>query len=153
MGRMFEQGALKTIVLSLIAEQPRHGYDVIKEIETRMGGAYAPSPGVIYPLLTMLEEMGLVELQASEGSKKLYGITPEGRTELDTNKAEADALFERIDAIRERMSGGRSPQLTRAWENLKLALNLRVERGNLSDEQIQAIAAALDSAAQTIERS
>ncbi|HRK65163.1 MAG TPA: PadR family transcriptional regulator, partial [Terricaulis sp.] len=69
---MFEQGALRTIVLALIAEQPRHGYEIIKEIEHRVGGAYAPSPGVIYPLLTMLEDMGLAELSASDGAKKLY---------------------------------------------------------------------------------
>ncbi len=151
--RMFEQGDLKTIVLALIAEQPRHGYEIIKEIEHRVGGAYAPSPGVIYPLLTMLEEMGLAELSASEGPKKLYAATAQGKAELADNKAEVDALFARIAAAREMFAGERAPQLVRAMQNLKLALRLRMERGPLSETQIEAVAAALDNAAQAIERS
>lgn len=151
--RMFEQGDLKTIVLALIAEQPRHGYEIIKEIEHRVGGAYAPSPGVIYPLLTMLEEMGLAELSASEGPKKLYAATAQGKAELAANRSDVDALFARIAAARESFSSNRAPQLVRAMENLKLALRLRMERGPLSDTQIEAVAAALDTAAQAIERS
>lgn len=152
MRRMFEHGDLKFVVLALIAEQPRHGYEIIKEIEHRVGGAYAPSPGVIYPLLTMLEEMGLAELSASEGSKKLYGITEQGKAELDDNKSNVDALFARIESARETFSSGRSPQIVRAMENLKLALRLRMERGPLSEEQLQRVAAAIDVAANEIER-
>lgn len=152
MRRMFDQGDLRFVVLSLIAEQPRHGYDLIKEIETRLGGAYAPSPGVIYPLLTMLEEMGLARLEASEGAKKLYAITPEGEAELVANKALVESIFSRMNAFKERSAGGRAPQVMRAMENLRLALRLRFERGPISDEQVQAVAAALDAAAQTIER-
>lgn len=152
MGRMFGQGDLRMVVLALIAEQPRHGYDLIKEIETRVGGAYAPSPGVIYPLLTMLEDMGLVALSASEGAKKLYAITAEGTAELSANKANVDALFERIAAARESFSSGRAPQIVRAMENFKVALRLRMERGPLSEDEIRAVAEAIDSAAQAIER-
>src|SRR6185295_14571381 len=68
--RFFEQGDLRLVILALIAEKPRHGYELIKDIEDRFGGAYAPSPGVVYPLLTMLEELGLVSLESSEGGKK-----------------------------------------------------------------------------------
>lgn len=149
---MFDQGDLRLVVLALIAEQPRHGYDLIKEIEDRVGGGYAPSPGAIYPLLTLLEDLGRVELSASDGAKKLYAITADGKAELDANKPAVDAVFARLDAARESASGARAPQLVRAWENLKLALNLRVERGALSEEQVQRIAAALDQAAQAIER-
>lgn len=152
MGRMFGQGDLRIVVLALIAEQPRHGYDLIKEIETRVGGAYAPSPGVIYPLLTMLEDMGLVALSASEGAKKLYAITAEGKAELDANKANVEALFERIAAARESFSSGRAPQIVRAMENFKVALRLRMERGPLSEDEIRAVAEAIDAAAQAIER-
>ncbi len=151
--RLFDQGELKFVVLALIAEQPRHGYEIIKEIEARVGGAYAPSPGVIYPLLTMLEEMNLVELSGSEGAKKLYAITKEGEAELAEKRADIDALFARIAAARESFSSGRAPQLVRAMENLKLALRLRMERGPLTEAQIEAVAAALDGAAQAIERS
>jgi DNA-binding PadR family transcriptional regulator len=153
MRRMFEHGDLKYVVLALIAEQPRHGYEIIKEIEHRVGGAYAPSPGVIYPLLTMLEEMGLAELSASEGAKKLYAITEQGKAELAANQANVDALFARIAAARESFAGGRSPQIVRAMENLKLALRLRMERGPLNETDVQNVAAALDAAAQAIERS
>ncbi len=150
--RMFEQGDLKYVVLALIAEQPRHGYEIIKEIEARLAGAYAPSPGVIYPLLTMLEEMGLAALSEAEG-KKLYAATEAGRAELEAHKSEVAALFARIAAARESFSSGRSPQLVRAMENLKLALRLRMERGPLSEAEIEAVAAALDGAALAIERS
>lgn len=153
MRRMFDQGDLKFVVLALIAEQPRHGYEIIKEIEHRVGGVYAPSPGVIYPLLTMLEDMGLAQLSASEGAKKLFAITPEGEAELAANKPNVDALFARIASTRESFASGRSPQLVRAMENLKLALRLRMERGPLSEAQLQDVAAALDTAAQAIERS
>jgi len=151
--RMFEQGALRTIVLALIAEQPRHGYEIIKEIEHRVGGAYAPSPGVIYPLLTMLEDMGLAELSASDGAKKLYAATAQGKAELAANQGEVDAIFARIAAAREMFAGERAPQVVRAMQNLKLALRLRMERGPLSDTEIEAVAAALDNAAKAIERS
>jgi len=150
---MFDHGDLKFVVLALIAEQPRHGYEIIKEIEARVGGVYAPSPGVIYPLLTMLEEMNLVELSGNEGAKKLYAITKEGEAELAEKRADVDALFARIAAARESFSSGRAPQLVRAMENLKLALRLRMERGPLTEAQIEAVAAALDGAAQAIERS
>jgi DNA-binding PadR family transcriptional regulator len=150
-GRFFDQGDLRLVVLSLLSEQPRHGYDLIKEIERLSGAAYAPSPGVIYPLLTMLEEMGHAEVQASEGAKKLYALTDEGRAELAANKAEADALLARLALVKER-AGARSPQVMRAWENLHMALRYRFER-EVSDEQATAIAAALDTAAQAVERS
>lgn len=151
--RFFDHGDLKFVVLALIAEKPRHGYEIIKEIEGRVGGAYAPSPGVIYPLLTMLEEMGLAQLSDSEGAKKLYAITPQGEAELAANRPGVDALFARIAAAREMFASGRSPQIVRAMENLKLALRLRMERGPLNEAEVTQVAAALDAAAQAIERS
>lgn len=150
---MFDQGDLKFVVLALIAEQPRHGYEIIKEIEHRVGGAYAPSPGVIYPLLTMLEDMGLAELSASEGAKKLYAATDQGKAELAAHKATVDALFARIAAAGEHFASGRAPQIVRAMENLKLALRLRMEGGPMNEAQLQDVAAAIDAAAQAIERS
>lgn len=151
-GRMFEQGDLRLVALALLSDQPRHGYELIKEIEALSGGAYAPSPGVIYPLLTMLEEMGLARLEASEGAKKQYAITQEGRDELAAKRAHVDHLLARLAQVKESFAGPRSPQVMRAWENLRYALKLRVGR-ELSEEQARAIAAALDAAAQAIERS
>src|SRR5262245_44692076 len=152
MRRMFDQGDLRLVTLALIAEQPRHGYDIIKEVESRFGGGYAPSPGVIYPMLTMLEELGLVSLSASEGAKKLYAITPDGEAELAAQKQSVEAIFARIDAVRERNASANPPEIVRAYENLKFALRLRMERGGLDQDKAQAIAAALDAAAQAVER-
>jgi DNA-binding PadR family transcriptional regulator len=152
-GRMFDQGDLRLVVLSLIAEQPRHGYELIKEIDARSGGAYAPSPGVIYPLLTMLEEMGFARMEASEGAKKLYAITAEGQADLAANQKAAEHLLERMASVRASVSSGRAPQVVRAVENLRLALRLRLERGPISEDQAQKIATALDVAATEIERS
>jgi DNA-binding PadR family transcriptional regulator len=151
--RMFEQGDLRFLVLSLIAEKPRHGYELIKEIEERTGGAYAPSPGVVYPLLTMFEEMGFAKLSAEDGGKKLYAITPDGEAELANNKEVLDHIKAHMEGVRERSAGGRAPQIVRAIENFRLALRLRMESGPLTDEQVQAVAAAIDAAAQAIERS
>jgi DNA-binding PadR family transcriptional regulator len=150
--RFFEQGDLRLVILALIAEKPRHGYELIKDIEDRFGGAYAPSPGVVYPLLTMLEELGQVSLESSEGGKKLYAITDSGKAAIAENKDATDTLFTRMSAVRERFGASRSPQIQRATENLRLALRLRLERGNIDEDAAQKIAAAIDAAAQAIER-
>src|ERR1700749_2582061 len=77
--RFFEQGDLKYVILRLLEEKPRHGYDIIKELEGRFGGSYAPSPGTVYPTLTMLEDLGYARVVPEEGGKKIYEITDEGR--------------------------------------------------------------------------
>ncbi len=150
--RIFEQGDLRYVLLALIAEKASHGYELIKAIEDRLGGAYSPSPGVVYPTLTLLEELGYVSAVQSEGAKKAYEITDEGRTALETNKASVEAIFRRISEAAERFGGRPAPQIVRAMENLRTALRLRLERGKLSDEQVADIAAALDAAALTVER-
>ncbi|MBV9749731.1 MAG: PadR family transcriptional regulator [Acetobacteraceae bacterium] len=153
LGRFFAHGDLRLVILHLIAEKPRHGYEIIKAIEERVAGAYSPSPGVIYPTLTLLEELGYVTVSTGEGAKKLHAITPEGRAFLDTNRAAVDALLARMDEAVRVHGGGPAPQVVRAMENLKLALRLRLSRGPLSDEQANTVAAALDAAATSVERS
>lgn len=100
-GRMLAQGDLRLIALALIAEQPRHGYEIIKLLEDKTAGWYSPSPGIVYPTLTYLEEAGHVTVQA-DGAKKLYSITEEGRAHLEENRAFVDALLERLAAIGEK---------------------------------------------------
>ena len=102
-GRMLAQGDLRLIALALIAEQPRHGYEIIKVLEDKTAGWYSPSPGIVYPTLTYLEEAGYVTAQA-EGAKKLYAITDEGRAHLDENRDFVDAVLERLAAIGERVA-------------------------------------------------
>ncbi|MBK7115420.1 MAG: PadR family transcriptional regulator [Proteobacteria bacterium] len=149
--RVFHHGALRLVVLALIAEAPRHGYEIIKAIEERLAGSYSPSPGVIYPTLTLLQEIGHVTVEENEG-KKRYSITDEGRAHLAANQPAVDAAMARMQAINANHGGGPAPQIIRAMENLKLALRLRVGRGPLSADELQAVAAAIDSAALAIER-
>jgi len=154
LGRFFAHGDLRLVILSLIAEKPRHGYEIIKAIEERVGGAYSPSPGVIYPTLTLLEELGQVTAGAADGSgKKLHTITQEGRAFLDANREALDGLLARMDEAARVHAGGPAPQILRAMENLKLALRLRLSRGPLSEAEADAVAAALDAAATSVERS
>jgi DNA-binding PadR family transcriptional regulator len=101
--RMLAQGDMRLIALALIAEQPRHGYEIIKLLEDKTAGWYSPSPGIVYPTLTYLEEAGHVTAQA-EGAKRLYSITPEGRAHLDENRDFVTAVLDRFAAIGERLS-------------------------------------------------
>jgi DNA-binding PadR family transcriptional regulator len=151
--RMFEQGDLRFVVLKLISEKPSHGYEIIKAIEDRLGGAYAPSPGVIYPTLTLLEEMGAIRVQETDGPRKLYAITPEGEELLRLNQATVEAIFGRMADVNARHGGGPAPQIVRAMENLRTALRLRLSRGPLSAGQSAEIANALDAAAKAVEAS
>lgn len=151
-GRLFDHGDLRLVILQMIAEKPRHGYEIIKAIEERVGGAYSPSPGVIYPTLTMLEELGHAAQVASDDAKKLYAITPEGEAFIAANKPAMDAVRARIDQAKAAYGDGPAPAILRAMENLKLALRLRLGRGPLSQTEIDTIAATLDAAAQQVER-
>ena len=151
LGRFFAHGDLRLVILNLIADKPRHGYELIKEIEDSVGGAYSPSPGVIYPTLTLLEELNYVEASA-DGAKKLYTITDEGRAFLTANRATVDALLSRMAEAAGTQGRGRAPGIIRAMENLKMALKLRVASGKLSDEQIDRIAQVIDEAAAKVEK-
>ena len=151
-GRVFDHGELRLVVLALIAEQPRHGYEIIKAIEERLAGSYSPSPGVIYPTLTLLEELGHATV-AEAGGKKHYTITPEGQAALAANQAAVDAALARMRDVGATRTSAGQPQIVRAMENLKLALRLRLENGPLTEAQLRSVAEALDAAALAVERS
>ena len=102
-GRMLAQGDLRLIALSFIAQEPRHGYEIIKLVEEKTGDWYSPSPGIVYPTLTYLEEAGYVTA-STEGAKKLYAITAEGRAYLEANRDVDDAVLDRLTAIGERIN-------------------------------------------------
>ncbi|SNB68435.1 transcriptional regulator, PadR family [Rhodoblastus acidophilus] len=149
--RMFEGGELRLVMLLLIEQEPRHGYDIIRELEARTGGAYAPSPGVVYPTLTLLDETGLIATQASEGAKKLYAITEAGAAELDKSRAEAEAALARLEALRKRGEAMDMGPVFRAMVNLKAVLEQKaLDAGNR--EQLLAVADLIDEAARKIER-
>ena len=152
-GRVFDHGDLRYVLLHLIAERPRHGYELIKAIEEQFGGAYSPSPGVIYPTLTLLEELGYVRPEAAEGTRKLYSITAEGTAFLSANRPLVDAILGRMAEASRAYGGGPAPEIRRAMHNLRLALWIRLRRGPLDTTQVRAIVDALDRVAGEIERS
>jgi DNA-binding PadR family transcriptional regulator len=166
MGRKLGSADLQLLILKLLAEKPRHGYEVIKELEERTKGFYVPSPGMVYPALTYLEEIGHATVQA-DGARKLYSITEPGREHLTLNLASADALIaqfgrvgERMDRLRQAMraeeSGeedldarhrGGHQELKRALHDLRFAL---AEKRRASAEEQQRVAAILRRAVEDI---
>jgi DNA-binding PadR family transcriptional regulator len=152
-GRLFGHGDLRLLILHLISDRPRHGYELIKAIEDELHGAYSPSPGVVYPILTMLVEMGHATVSSPDGTRKLYEITAAGVSFLEENRIAVDSVTARLKEAGLSERAGAAPQIVRAFENLKLALHLRQSRGSLAQEQIRSIAAALDAAAVAIEES
>lgn len=152
-GRMFEQGDLRFVILHLLAEKPRHGYEIIKAIEERFGGMYSPSPGVVYPTLTLLEELGHAAVAAAEAGRKLYAVTAAGTAFMADNRPTLDAVLARMEAATRAYGDGPPPEIRRAVHNLRLALGVRLTRGPLSREAVQQITRLLDDAAGAIERS
>jgi DNA-binding PadR family transcriptional regulator len=102
-GRMLATGDIRLLALALIVEQPRHGYEIIKLFEEKTAGWYSPSPGIVYPTLTYLEEAGYVTAE-TEGSKKRYTITEEGRAYLEENRDFVDAVLERLTRLGEKVA-------------------------------------------------
>ncbi len=151
--RIFDSNELKLVLLKLIADQPRHGYELIRAIEDLTGGFYVPSPGVVYPTLTMLQEMGQIEeAPTSATARKPFAVTAEGTEHLAARKPEVDALFARLAElanVQQRTDGG---PVRRAMQNLRMVLINRLERGDAKAETLHDMAAILDEAAQKIER-
>ncbi|KAF7600108.1 MAG: PadR family transcriptional regulator [Candidatus Dactylopiibacterium carminicum] len=147
--RMFEQGHLRLLILSLLEERARHGYEIIKAIEELAGGDYTPSPGVIYPTLTLLEETGLASVSELAG-KKQYAITPDGAA-LVASEAEALARVRaRLGAAESVAEARRSPELQQAMHKFKAALHQRLSQGEADTELTRKIATVIERAAQDI---
>jgi DNA-binding PadR family transcriptional regulator len=137
----------------MIAEQPRHGYELMRAIEERIGGSYSPSPGVIYPTLAWLEDMGYARVEP-EGGRKGYAISEEGKSFLNASRAAIDEMQGRMAADRGNGRYHHVPApVVRGMDNLKLTLQLRLRHGPVDEAAAEQIAAALDTAAQSVERS
>ena len=149
--RMFDGDELRLVLLKLIADQPRHGYDLIRDIEERTGGAYAPSAGVVYPTLTMLDEMGQIEA-VSEGSRRQYAATDAGRAHLAERESQVTQLLRRLDDLGEERSRVDRAPVKRAMANLFAAISHRAMRGDITDETLHGFAEIIDEAARKIER-
>jgi DNA-binding PadR family transcriptional regulator len=149
--RMFDGGELRLVLLKLIADKPRHGYDLIRAIEERTGGAYAPSPGIVYPTLTLLSEMGLIDEQLAEGARKQFAVTPEGTAHLAEHDAEVVAMLARLDALGAMRERTEAVPIRRAMHNLRSVLMSRLGDG-LDKERMLEATALIDEAARKIER-
>ena len=149
-GRMLAQGDLRLLALALIAEQPRHGYEIIKVLEDKTAGWYAPSPGIVYPTLTYLEEAGYVTAQA-DGAKRLYSITAEGRTYLESNRAFVDAVLERLDAVGERMRSRRSDEDNDGRRGPRVPRLVQAALENLRDVTVERLKNNGDTEAKVVE--
>jgi DNA-binding PadR family transcriptional regulator len=155
-GRMLAQGDLRLIALSLIAEEPRHGYEIIKLVEEKTADWYSPSPGIVYPTLTYLEEAGYVTASA-EGSKKLYAITADGRAYLEANRDLADAVLARLTALGERVNRFRRargerdehrtlpPLVEAAFDHLRETVGKRLENDAEAEARLVEILARADA--------
>lgn len=137
--RLLDPGMLRYLVLKHIAQQPRHGYDLIKLLQKQTGGLYTPSPGMIYPMLTLLEDLGHVTVEA-EGNKKLYAITEQGRMFLQQNQA----LVAAIEAQIETRLDAATQHLRDRLMVLRDAVLDRVRAQTLTPEQIRQIETVLD---------
>jgi DNA-binding PadR family transcriptional regulator len=150
--RLVDSGEFRLVLLKLIADQPRHGYDLIRAVEDLTGGNYVPSPGMVYPTLTMLQELGHIEEAKSEGSRKPFAVTDDGIAELAAKKKEVEALFARLAHLAGERGGTDAAPVRRAMDNLKMALIYRLKRDDVPAETIHDVAAILDEAARKIER-
>ena len=120
-GRMFEQGDLKLVILRLLEEKPRHGYEIIKELESRSAGAYSPSPGTVYPTLTLLEDLGYARAVPEEGGKKIYEITDEGRKHLADNSTTVNDVFDKFVKFAEGFTASPMMEVNNAFRNVAKA--------------------------------
>jgi DNA-binding PadR family transcriptional regulator len=151
-GRVFEQGDLKYVILRLLAEKPRHGYEIIKELEDRLGGAYAPSPGTVYPTLTMLEDLGYARAMPEEGGRKIYEITDQGRKHLEEHSATVDDIFDRIARFVEGFFDAPMADLKRAMAHLGRATFFVASRAPNDRERLAKVSEILKRAADEIEQ-
>jgi DNA-binding PadR family transcriptional regulator len=149
-GRMLAQGDLRLLALALIAEQPRHGYEIIRVLEDKTEGWYAPSPGIVYPTLTYLEEAGYVTAQA-DGAKKLYTITGEGKTYLEANRDFVDAVLERLGAVGERVRARRSEEGDGGERGPRMPRLVRAALENLRDVAVERLKNNGDTEAKVVE--
>lgn len=151
-GKRFGGDELRLMILRLLEEGPQHGYQLIRAFAERSNEAYSPSPGVLYPLLTMLQDLGLVEEAPGEGRTRDFILTDAGKAEVETNREKAESALARLAAMGEEAARGNVPQVRRAMMNLRNATMQRLSGGNEDPSLVFAIVDVIDEAARRIER-
>ena len=150
-GRFFEQGELKYVILQLLDEKPRHGYEIIKELEERAGGAYAPSAGTVYPTLQLLEDLGYASVTTEESGKKVYSITEEGRKHLADRRGHVDDIFERLAQFGSTILSDTMADVHRAFKDVARATYASGSRHYRDRDVITKVAEILGKTAREIE--
>ncbi len=150
--RVFDASELRLVLLHFINIQPQHGYDLIRAIEDHSGGSYAPSPGVVYPALSMLEDLGHISAQQEENGKKAFSITSDGKTALNTDAHDIPPLLQRLESLANEHGRLNPAPVKRAMEGIKTALRNRMTQADANDQTALDIAAIIDEATQKIER-
>lgn len=149
-GQMFESGELRLVILKLLKEQPRHGYDVIKALEERMAGCYTASAGSVYPTLQLLEDQGLVRSVETEG-KKVYHITPAGEALLEERRSELDDIIDRVRETVKDFAGGSMGELNKAFGQVAAKTFKEAFRRGPGDPGVRRVAEILRRTAEEIE--
>jgi len=150
--RMFDGDELRLVLLSLIGEENRHGYELIKAIDDLSGGAYAPSPGMVYPMLAMMDELGVIREAADASARRSFAITDAGRAELEKAAPIVKALRERLQGLAAQREKTDSAPVRRAMHNLRIVLESRLSQDGVSRDTLLETAALIDEAARKIER-
>jgi DNA-binding PadR family transcriptional regulator len=148
--QIFESGEVKYVILRLLKEKPRHGYEIMKDLEEKMGGWYTASAGTIYPTLQLLEDQGYVRAVETEG-KKVYHITPEGEAFLEQHRDVLDEILERVGGAVRGFAGGAMGDLSQAFARLASLAYSQAWRAGPNDPTVQKIVEILRKAAQDIE--
>ena len=149
--QMFEAGEIKFVILRLLREKPRHGYEVIKALEERMAGCYTPSPGTVYPTLQMLEDQGYVRGVEAEG-KKVYEITPEGIKYLDEHRDMLDEIIDRVRETVQDFTGGAIGELQGEFARLARGTFRHAWRRGPDDPAVRRVVEILKQAADDVEK-
>lgn len=146
---MFESGEMKYVILTLLREKPRHGYEVIKALEERMGGCYTPSAGTVYPTLQLLEDQGYVRAVDADG-KKVYHVTDEGIAFLEEHKDLITDILDRVRDTLRHVAGGAMGDLNEAMARITASAYREAWRRGPDDKRTRSIVEILRRAADEI---
>lgn len=151
--KLFDAHEIRLLIVYFLSQNSAHGYELIKSIEALAKGEYVPSPGIIYPNLTLLEEMGAIQAAESQTGKKAWQLTEEGKASLEQQSNDVAAILKRLESLGVLGGNRRIPEVQRAIHNFKVALNSKLANSDIPQETLYKIIDTLDQAAKDIERS
>ncbi|MGD9425876.1 PadR family transcriptional regulator [Pantoea sp. NSTU24] len=151
--KMLEASEIRLLMLYFLEQRAAHGYELIKSVEELSKGEYSPSPGIIYPNLTLLEEMEAIQVVDAQATRKAYRLMPAGRAQLAGQREMVPGLIARLSSLAVLVNNRSIPAVEQAIHGLKVALNRRLAQEDISDAALQTLIQALHDAAEKITRS